>query len=187
MVLQDQTWNPFLVHFLVGLFDDTAGDTGTPTAQRRGLVGIIVTSGMDHQRTIPDIRHLEPRRRYRGCGCAIIAYAERREVAEMSHSFKAFMLSGTVRIIMSSCCKTGDNLAVLCTCGAVGVLVNMETVEPRGQTGELRSEDQSFRSFGYRNGPDILADPLCVDHIHRNCRVGGKCRGRCDKSRNDRG
>lgn len=34
---------------LPGLFDDTAGDTCTSTPQRGRLIGIVVSSGMDHQ------------------------------------------------------------------------------------------------------------------------------------------
>ncbi len=105
----------------------------------------------------------------------------------MPHPLEAFMFSRSVRIVMAACGKTGDDLAVLGICGAVGVLVNMKTVQARRQAGELRGEDQPIRPFGYHNCADALADPLFVGQIHRNRRVGGECRGRCDESRNDRG
>ncbi len=139
------------------LLNHTTGYTRSAATQRSRLIGIVVPACMDHERAALDIGHLESRSSDGSGCCSVSPDGECRKIAEMSLALVAFMLACCGWIIVSACGKAGNLLAVLHSCRAVRVLVNMEPMEPRRQIGELRGEYQTLRSFGYRD----CADALC--------------------------
>ncbi len=63
--------------------DHAARDSGPTTAQRGRVIRMIVTTGVDHERTIEDVCELQPWREYRIGGIAVACNIQRRQVAEV--------------------------------------------------------------------------------------------------------
>src|SRR5215207_4764867 len=82
-----------------GLLNDTAGNTGTATAERLRLVGVVVAGGMDHQRVaLEQVEISDP-----GCcqlplGRAIRGDGEYRQVAQMASALRPLVLLRLFRI-----------------------------------------------------------------------------------------
>jgi hypothetical protein len=156
------------------LFDHATGDPGATTAKRGGLIGIVVTTGMDHQRVAAQcLDILDPRRDEALGRGAVREDLQYRQIANVTLPAWSFMLAGMIGVQVPAGGSSGGGRAIHGTRTAVAVRVNMEAVRTRGQALQIHIEDGAIGGFCHPYRADFLADTLGGDLVHRRHRIGG--------------
>ena len=103
---------------------------GAAAAEFFGIVGIVVTPGMDHQAAAFEVGGLQPRSQHRKGRSAVGTHVKRGQVAEVTAAVRAFVPSGSGGVIVSAGAKPRHHLTVLRLGAAIRIFVHMESVQP---------------------------------------------------------
>src|SRR5690606_551781 len=137
-------FTPFWSAPWAGVSDHPAGRPRTPTAQRLGCIGMIVTTGVDHQGAALDLIELLDARCQHGIvRVAVAIRMERRQIAQVAVFVRAQVLAGLLRVVVPTRGLGGGRLAVLVRRLAAAVLMHMEPMLPGLQGTQLRGEQQT--------------------------------------------
>ena len=159
-------------HRQKALFDHAADQPCTATAQGCWVVGVIIAAGMNHQRASGEVAFLEPRRKDRLVCVALGVDVQRRQIAEVAVSPWGAMFARALWIVMAAGAQRSHFLAVLFGGIAARILVDVEAMHARGNTFEIRAEDQAIRRRAHLDLTDLGADSVLIDLEHRDAEVG---------------
>jgi hypothetical protein len=158
------------------LGNDTADQASTAAAEHGGLVGVVVATGVDHERSAFQVTQFEAWGEHGLVGVALHVDVEGGQVAEVAFAPGKFMFAGFLRVVMASGGEGGDFFAVFFLGEAAGVFMDVKAMEAHGQSGEFGGEDDAIFVFGDDDLPCACADAVGVNDRHGNGEAAGEGR-----------
>src|SRR6185436_10796544 len=114
------------------LWDDPARDAPASAAERRRVVGVIVTTGMHHEAATGDILARETRSEHRISRRTVGGNIERWQIAQVAVAPGQAVSPRSLRIVMRPSGLGGNHRAVLLCGSAARMLVDVEAMQPGG-------------------------------------------------------
>jgi len=124
------------------LLNETACQASAASAERMGLVRVVVAAGMDYQGTSLHIGNPEARCQYRVSGITRRIDEQGRQIAEMAIAPRRAVTPGSKRVVVPSRGQSGHQPAILLGRPAVRVLVDVEAMQAWRQVCKHRREYQ---------------------------------------------
>jgi hypothetical protein len=159
-----------------GLRNDAANQASTAATQCSRLIGMVVATGVNHQRSAFQVTQFEAWGEHGLVGFAIHVDVERRQVAEVAFAPGKFMFAGFLRVVMASGGEGGDFFAVFFLGKTTGVFVDVKSMEAHGQSGEFGGEDDAIFAVGDDDLACAGANAVGVNDRHGNGEAAGEGR-----------